>query len=78
MSKHVAVDFTPEARNWYTAKMVTAMQKFLSEQLDNGLSGWIKVQLTDVETECNGLMTYDREVLKVDPEAIRRAAVYTH
>ncbi len=39
-----------------------------------GLSGGIYTQLTDVETECNGLLTYDREVLKVDPERAGRAA----
>ena len=38
-----------------------------------GLSAVIYTQLTDVETECNGLLTYDREVNKVIPE--RAAAV---
>ena len=28
----------------------------------------IYTQLTDVETECNGLLTYDREINKVVPE----------
>lgn len=36
-----------------------------------GLSGAIYTQTTDVEGEVNGLMTYDREVLKVDPQEIR-------
>ena len=30
-----------------------------------GLSAVIYTQLTDVETECNGLLTYDRELNKV-------------
>lgn len=33
-----------------------------------GLSACIYTQLTDVESECNGLLTYDREVNKVIPE----------
>ena len=33
-----------------------------------GLSAAIYTQLTDVETESNGLMTYDRKVIKVDPD----------
>ena len=33
-----------------------------------GLSAVIYTQLTDVETECNGLLTYDREINKVLPE----------
>lgn len=31
-----------------------------------GLSGFIYTQLSDVEDECNGLLTFDREVIKVD------------
>ena len=31
-----------------------------------GLSAIVYTQLTDVETECNGLLTYDRAVMKVD------------
>ena len=38
-----------------------------------GLCAAIYTQITDVETECNGLLTYDREVFKVIPE--RAAAV---
>ena len=40
-----------------------------------GLCACIYTQLTDVETECNGLLTYDREVNKVIAE--RAAAVNT-
>jgi dihydrofolate reductase len=36
-----------------------------------GLSAAVYTQWTDVETECNGLLTYDRKVVKVDA---RRAA----
>lgn len=31
-----------------------------------GLSAAVYTQITDVETECNGLLTYDRRVFKVD------------
>ena len=34
-----------------------------------GLSACIYTQITDVETECNGLLTYDRAVHKVIPGA---------
>ena len=36
----------------------------------SGLSAAVYTQITDVEIEVNGLMTYDREVLKVDSEII--------
>ncbi|MDB6063796.1 MAG: Beta-galactosidase/beta-glucuronidase [Pedosphaera sp.] len=38
-----------------------------------GLSAAVYTQTTDVETECNGLLTYDRAVAKIDP-AIAQAA----
>jgi hypothetical protein len=40
---------------------------------DAGLVLAIYTQLTDVETECNGLVTYDREVVKIDADAAARA-----
>ncbi|HTI98283.1 MAG TPA: glycoside hydrolase family 2 TIM barrel-domain containing protein [Dongiaceae bacterium] len=39
----------------------------------SGLSAAIYTQTTDVETECNGLMTYDRAVAKIPPETLRAA-----
>ncbi len=33
-----------------------------------GMSAAVYTQITDVETEANGLMTYDREVIKIDPK----------
>lgn len=39
----------------------------------SGLSAAIYTQLTDVESECNGLYTYDRAVRKVDLERTRDA-----
>jgi hypothetical protein len=38
-----------------------------------GLSAAIYTQTTDVETECNGLMTYDRAVSKLDPAVVQAA-----
>lgn len=38
---------------------------------DYGLSGAIYTQITDVEGEVNGLMTYDRKVVKLDMQRLR-------
>ena len=38
-----------------------------------GLSAIIYTQTSDVETECNGLLTYDRAVAKISPEILRAA-----
>ena len=43
----------------------------LEENLEKGLSASVHTQLSDVEDETNGLMTYDREILKVDAETLR-------
>ncbi len=39
--------------------------------ITGGLAGFVYTQLADVEEETNGLLTYDRRVLKVDPGAVR-------
>jgi hypothetical protein len=41
--------------------------------VESHLSAAVYTQITDVEIEVNGLVTYDREVLKVDELAVRRA-----
>lgn len=38
-----------------------------------GLAAAIYTQITDVETECNGLLTYDRKIIKPDVDRIRAA-----
>ncbi len=40
----------------------------------HGICGCIYTQLSDVETESNGLYTYDREVCKVDKQKLRKLA----
>ena len=40
-------------------------------QIDNGLSAAVYTQVSDVEDEVNGLYTYDRKVLKIDPKMMR-------
>ena len=37
---------------------------------EDGLSGAIYTQLSDVEDETNGLFTFDRKVLKVRPDEL--------
>ncbi|MBQ7353456.1 MAG: MFS transporter [Clostridia bacterium] len=42
--------------------------------IKDGLCGAIYTQLTDVEDETNGLITYDRKIIKVEPEKMRELA----
>lgn len=45
----------------------------LANLIPQGLSAAVYTQTTDVEIEVNGLMTYDRKVLKMDPEKLASA-----
>ncbi|WP_373653657.1 sugar-binding domain-containing protein [Schlesneria sp. DSM 10557] len=65
-------------RNFEDQASLTAAYLDLFDQLHPliekpGLSAAIYTQTTDVETEVNGLMTYDRKVLKIPVEAAAKA-----
>jgi len=45
----------------------------LKKQITQGFSAAIYTQTTDVEIEINGLMTYDRKVVKMDESRIKKA-----
>ncbi len=48
--------------------------RVIHDARDNaGLSAAVYTQTTDIETENNGLMTYDREITKIDADAIALA-----
>ena len=50
--------------------------RFINEEIipakNNGMSAFIYTQLSDVEEEMNGFITYDRKEIKVDPEVIKQ------
>ncbi len=46
------------------------LEEIREQRESRGLSAAIYTQTTDVETECNGLQTYDRRVVKIPPEAL--------
>ncbi|WP_433873354.1 glycoside hydrolase family 2 protein [Saccharopolyspora sp. CA-218241] len=54
-----------------TRRYVEVSRELLDVVRDRGLSAAIYTQLTDVENEVNGLLTYDRRVLKPDPATTR-------
>ena len=60
------------------APFVQALQdlyrKEIVPSIGRGLCGTVLTQLTDVEDETNGLITYDRRVVKVDPESMTALA----
>ena len=60
-----------------TATLAQDFRKLYRKQIipltKKGLAAAIYTQLSDVEGEVNGLVTYDREVIKIDPAAVREA-----
>jgi len=58
---------TEELRQHYAALI-----RRLHPLIAKGLAAAVYTQTTDVEVEVNGLLTYDRAVLKLDPEQTRR------
>jgi len=46
--------------------------KTIIPQLKTGLSATVYTQVTDVEDELNGIMTYDREVIKLDIDILKK------
>jgi hypothetical protein len=56
-----------------TSRYCALLDKVWELQKANGLAAAVYTQLTDVESECNGFLTYDREVLKVDVDRVAEA-----
>ncbi|ROP35887.1 LamG-like jellyroll fold domain-containing protein [Saccharothrix texasensis] len=54
-----------------TAKYVSNTETHYLDAASAELSGSVYTQITDVETELNGLWTYDRREIKVDPGPVR-------
>jgi hypothetical protein len=48
-------------------------QEQLAPTVAQGLSASVYTQLSDVEGEVNGLLTYDREMVKASSDAVRAA-----
>lgn len=55
----------------FEAALHRLWQRELAPAVDGPLVAFVYTQLSDVEEEVNGLVTYDREVVKVDVDALR-------
>ena len=69
--EHSSVDRVYGYRKYATPKEMTGayrelIEKHLFSLVDVGLSGAVYTQLSDIEEEVNGLVTYDRRVVKID------------
>ena len=60
-------EFSKGLSDLYLGEVITAIR-------EQGLCGLVITQVSDVEDETNGLLTYDRQVLKVDAEQMKAIA----
>lgn len=56
--------FDDAIRNLYENRILNCIK-------EKGLSAIIYTEVSDVEDECNGLLSYDREVVKITPEVMK-------
>jgi hypothetical protein len=66
--QHYKTSISPNALHEKYAAMMDSL-KVLKEK---GLSAAVYTQTTDVEVEVNGIMTYDRRIVKFDEEKLRK------
>ena len=52
----------------WKAGVESLFEKTVFSSIRKGISATVYTQLSDVEEEVNGLVTYDREVVKAEPE----------
>ena len=67
---HVYKSF--KTREEWLEKYKSSIQHDVIGNIPKGLSAIVYTQLSDVEEELNGFITFDREVLKVEPDAIKK------
>jgi hypothetical protein len=69
-----------EEKNWgyrsckNSQELMAAYEELLNRLrplVAKGLSAAVYTQITDVESEVNGLMTYDRKVIKMDADRLK-------
>ncbi len=72
---HIACEKEFGYRHYSSSEELTANYRRLWEEeifpnVERGLSAAIYTQVSDIEEEINGVMTYDREIVKLNPETV--------
>ena len=78
IQNHIGAEFNFSYKTYPTKTSLThAIQNLITQQIlpniKNGLCASVYTQLSDVEEEINGFLTYDRKILKVDKYLIKKA-----
>ena len=67
---HVYKSF--KTKEEWLAKYIDTIRRDVIENIPKGLSAIVYTQLSDVEEELNGFITFDREVVKINPSQIKK------
>ena len=60
-----------ESKEALTAAYRKLHEKQVIPAMKKGLSATVYTQVSDVEFEVNGMLTYDREIVKLDEDTVR-------
>lgn len=78
MGKGVKGDKLPKldekSKAWFTREVARLYAGLWAQKDDRGMTGQFFCQLYDTESECDGLVSYDRAVWKVDSALLSKAA----
>jgi len=63
-----------KSKAWFTREVARLYAELWAQKDTHGMTGQFFCQLYDTESECDGLVSYDRAVWKVDPDILGQAA----
>ncbi len=72
--KNAGYHFFTEDPKTFEEALLKLYERDILSNIPNGLNAAVLTQVSDVEDETNGLLTYDRRVLKVTPEKMQALA----
>ena len=67
---HVYKSF--KTKEEWLSKYIETIRRDVIDNIPKGLSAIVYTQLSDVEEELNGFITFDREVVKINPQQIKK------
>ena len=74
LDSNTGYHFFTEEPEAFEKELIALYDRELVPAAEQGLCGSVLTQVSDVEDETNGLFTYDRALLKVDPHTMREMA----
>ena len=64
-----------KSKAWFTKQVALLYADLWAQKDTRGMTGQFFCQLYDTESECDGLVSYDRAVWKVDEGAVTAACI---